>query len=135
MSCLVTTESRRAYAAQRGVSQGAHITLMASSGGYQARFECAKHCIDTLGAREYEGSGSHVLIPTENLHKCITKLAERFSVALLDTVTDEDGTRFVLIWKIQPTTKAPVYFLAPGEAEKTVTLGAIIPNEINLDEY
>lgn len=101
---LLTQEMRRTYAAQRGVSQGASITLAAVSGGFQARFECARRCEQILGNRFlFEGAIFH--IPTEDAHKSITKLAETFSVALVDTVTDEQGSRFVLVWKIVPTRK------------------------------
>lgn len=105
---LLTQEMRRTYAAQRGVSQGASITLAAVSGGFQARFECARRCAEVLGTRNiFEGCQNEItfLIPMEDAHKSITKLAETFSVALVDTVTDEQGSRFVLVWKIVPTRK------------------------------
>lgn len=104
MSSLVIEETRRSYALQRGVSQGASITLIAKSGGYEARFDCARKCAATLGDRHLEDE--RYLIPTGELHRSITKLAERYSVALLDTVTDEQGTRFVLVWKILPRVEA-----------------------------
>jgi len=112
---FVLEETRRSYALQRGVSQGASITLIAKSGGYEARFDCARKCAATLGDRHLEDG--RYLIPTEELHRSITKLAERYSVALLDTVTDEHTTRFVLVWKILPR--------GPESVEATT----------NLDEY
>lgn len=114
MSALFDTEMRRTYAAQRGVSQGAAITLAAVSGGFQARFECATRCANILGSRNHHGV--FFTIPTEEAHKALTRLSEIFSVALVDTVTDEQGSRFVLVWKILPS----------GKATKT---------EVNLDEY
>lgn len=120
----VQEEMRRTYVAQRGVSQGASLTLTSHVGGYQARFECATKAADILGNRNLgdygmPGESIPVLhIPTEDLHRSITKLAEKHSVALVDTVTDEAGTRFVLVWRIVPTTKAVAQ-----------------PEEINLDEY
>lgn len=102
----ILSETRRTYAAQRGVSQGASITLFFSSGGFSARFECAKRAASVLGSRHYSDFlHPHILIPTEELHKSIMRLSEEFSIALVDTVTDEKGTRFVLVWKITPQGK------------------------------
>lgn len=109
MSSLVTETMRRTYAAQRGVSQGAHITLTSTALGYQARFECAKRAVTVLGDRYLEEHGRNgesiplLTIPLEEMHRAITKLAESYSVALVDTVTDERGSRFVLVWKISPS--------------------------------
>ncbi len=106
---LLLTEMRRSYAAQRQVSQGAAITLVANCSGYEARFECAQRCASVLGERHLIMEGNMPLvfrIPGKDLHRSITKLAESFSVALVDTVTDEGGTRFVLVWKISPAAKA-----------------------------
>jgi hypothetical protein len=100
---LLTQEMRRTYAAQRGVSQGASVTLAAVSGGFAARFECARRCSAILGTRNMENDV--LLIPMEDIHKSILKLTETLSVALVDTVTDENGTRFVLVWRITPTRK------------------------------
>jgi len=100
---LVTEESRRVYLAQRGVSQGASITLTAGSAGYSARHECALKCAEILGTRHFRDKPAKLMIPTEDLHRAITKLAESHSVALVDTVTDDNGTRFVLVWKVNPT--------------------------------
>lgn len=97
---LLAQEMRRTYAAQRGVSQGAHITLSAVSGGFQARFECAERAVGILGDRNLENG--LLTIPLQDAHSSIMKLAESFSVALVDTVTDEQGSRFVLVWKIAP---------------------------------
>lgn len=118
---LLTQEMRRTYAAQRGVSQGAHITLAASHSGYGARFECARRCVEVLGDRNLSdyGAGPVFHIPTEDLHSSITKLAETFSVALVDSVIDEQGSRFVLVWKIVPN---------------RVLVGALIAAD-ELDEY
>lgn len=98
---IVHTEARRTYAAQRGVSQGASITLVSVSGGYAARFECATRATKLLGDRNVQGGV--MLIPTEDMQKALTKLAESFSVALVDTTIDETGSRFVLVWLIRPT--------------------------------
>lgn len=118
---LLLQEMRRTYAAQRGVSQGASITLAAVSGGFQARFECAKRCEQLLGNRGWQDEQRTLfLIPTPDLHSAITKLAETFSVALVDTVTDETGTRFVLVWKIVP---------------RAVEMQVAVSAEENLDEY
>lgn len=129
MSSLVLTESRKSYAAQRGVSQGAAITLIAASGGYAARFECTIRAALVLGDRNLTNHGfPAMLIPTEDVHRAITKLAQTFSVALVDTVTDEAGTRFVLVWKIVPRAE-PVGL--PEEVTVDVSQG-LLPT---LDEY
>lgn len=127
---LLHDEMRRSYAAQRGVSQGAGVTLVATSGGYEARFDCATRAARILGdrsLRDYEGIPL-LLIPTDDAHRGITKLSEAFSVALVDTMTDENGTRFVLVWKIHPRTPEEA-----GASEEVLT----DPNQgnLNLDEY
>lgn len=135
---LLTQEMRRTYAAQRGVSQGAHITLAAVSGGWQARFECAQRAAGILGDRNLENNILH--IPMQDAHSSITKLAESFSVALVDTVTDEQGSRFVLVWKIAPT-RLPIpegadfgntVILTPKEGPAVVVT---VPTGDELDEY
>lgn len=128
----VLAEMRRTYAAQRGVSQGASLTLVSASGGYTARFECATRCALALGDRNLVHAEPPLyLIPTESLHKSITKLAESFSVALVDTTTDDAGTRFVLVWKIQPKVNPA------GLPEETVAAPEPDPNQgsLDLDEY
>jgi hypothetical protein len=105
---LVIQEMRRTYAAQRGVSQGASVTLAAVSGGFAARFECARRCEQVLGNRGWQDDSHTIfLIPIQDLHSAIMKLSETLSVALVDTVTDENGTRFVLVWRITPTKALP----------------------------
>lgn len=128
---LLTDEMRSAYRAQRGVSQGAGITLVSRSGGYTAMFECADRCTVILGMRNRDNSTGTLRIPTEDLHKSITKLAEQFSVALVDLVTDETGSRFVLVWKIP--SRAESAFLLDQKTEEVVA----DPNQstFDLDEY
>jgi hypothetical protein len=109
---LLKTEMRRSCVAQRGVSQGAAITLVTCASGYRATFECAQKCASVLGNRglvDYETEGERLpvfFIYTEEMHRSLAKLAETFSVALVDTVTDDSGTRFALVWKIAPTRAA-----------------------------
>jgi hypothetical protein len=110
---LLTQEMRRTYAAQRGVSLGASVTLAAVSGGFAARFECARRCSAILGTRNLDNE--ILLIPMEDIHKSILKLTETLSVALVDTVTDDKGTRFVLVWKITPTRKAVEVLAVPTD--------------------
>lgn len=102
MSSLILDEMRRTYAAQRGVSQGASVTLTAVSGGFQARFDCARRCAAILGDQNYDRITDIIFIPTEEVCASIQKLSQTLSVALVDTTTDETGTRFVLVWKILP---------------------------------
>jgi hypothetical protein len=95
---------RRTYAAQRGVSQGASVTLAAVFGSYQARFECAQRAAQVLGHGALQ-DGHFLFIATEDVYRTVTKLTETLSVALVDTVTDDKGSRFVLVWRITPTRK------------------------------
>lgn len=136
---LLLQEMRRTYAAQRGVSQGASITLAAVSGGFQARFECAEKCEKLLGNRGWQDAARTLfLIPTPDLHSAITKLAETFSVALVDTVTDECGSRFVLVWKIVPTKRELPVIHSNGETITQETIDRALYGEeleMNLDEY
>lgn len=135
---LIHAESRKTYASQRGVSQGASITLAATSGGYSARFECATKAVLVLGDRHLTDHGLNgermpvLLIPTEELHRAITALSQTFSVALVDTVTDETSTRFVLVWLIKPHNANGI--VVP---EETVPAAEPDPNQgnLNLDEY
>lgn len=117
---------RRDYAAQRGVSQGASITLMAVCGGYRARYACAEKAVLILGDRNYSAEPvPSLLIPMADVHLSIKKLAETFSVALVDTVTEETTTRFVLVWKILPRVPDTV-----AEPQPDANQG-----NFNLDEY
>lgn len=145
MSYLVTETMRRTYAAQRGVSQGAHITLTSTALGYQARFECAKRAATVLGDRyleEYGRNGESIpllTIPLEEMHRAITKLAESYSVALVDTVTDERGSRFVLVWRIAPT-KALLHpevveAIEKKETDRLLVLAGNNQGADPLDEY
>lgn len=117
---LLLAEMRRTYVLQRGVSQGASITIAAVSGGFQARFECAQKAAQILGDRHLVGDV--LTIPMEDSYRSLLKLAESLSVALVDTVTDENGSRFVLVWKIQP------------KAEPLSSIPKAEP-EVNLDEF
>lgn len=121
MSSLILDEMRRTYAAQRGVSQGASVTLTAVSGGFQARFDCARRCAAILGSRNLADNPPSLLIPTDEVFVSVQKLSQTLSVALVDTTTDETGTRFVLVWKILPKPD-----LVPVAAAT---------EEYNLDEY
>jgi hypothetical protein len=126
MPSLIAEEMRRSYLAQRGVSQGAGITLVSASQGWVARLDCAKRCALVLGERYSAdfGEGEICGIPNEEMARALAKLSESFSVALVDTVTDDQGTRFVLIYKI-PAAVKPEQEIAPD------------PNQgsLDLDEY
>ena len=138
---LLTNEMRSAYRAQRGVSQGAGITLVSRSGGYSASFDCAERCAKLLGTRSQNqllnwsllgDSPPLFLIPTQDLHTSITKLSEQFSVALVGLVTDDEkGSRFVLVWKIP--SRAESTFTPDPKTEEVVA----DPNQetSDLDEY
>lgn len=129
---LVRQEMLSSHAAMRGVSQGAAITLVAASGGYKAIMDCATRCVAILGTKHYNEDDVRpvFLIPTEEIHRSITKLAESYSVALVDTVTEDTGTRFVLVWRIAPKDESL------GETKEVAAVGAgqnLLPDL--LDEY
>jgi len=119
MPSLIAEEMRRAYLAQRGVSQGAGITLVSQCQGWVAKFECGRRCALVLGDRNWTDYGDARLtfvIPNEEMSRALAKLAENFSIALVDTVTDDQGTRFVLIHKV------------PANANKEVSADEIAPD-------
>lgn len=128
----VLDETRRSYAAQRIASRGAAITLCPKSAGYEARFDCATRAAEILGTRHLTDYATPperlpiLTIPWDDTYKAIQKLAERYSVALIETVTDEGGTRFVLVWKIDAHANEVV---APDTATEAIPAGD------NLDDY
>lgn len=134
---LLHDEMRSTYRAQRGISQGAGITLVSRSGGYGASFECATRCSQILGNRSFQDYGEKpesipvFTIPTEELHRSIMKLSETFSVALVDLASDETGSRFVLIWKILSRAES----LAVFAGEATPVVADANQGELDLDEY
>ena len=134
MPSLIAEEMRRAYLAQRGVSQGAGITLVSVSQGWMGRLDCAKRVEMIFGNRFMNTSPDWpaCYIPNEDMSRALAKLAENFSIALVDTVTDDQGTRFVLIHKV------------PANANKEVTADEIAPDpnqgllpieSDNIDDY
>lgn len=130
---LIQAETRRTYTAQRGVSQGASVTLVSVSGGYEARMNCATRCALVLGDRNLtkDFGFPSLFVPTEDICRALTALTETFSVALVDTVTDDAGTRFVLVWKINPRGSAT------SQPSDPVPAAEPDPNQgnLNLDEY
>lgn len=122
-----TSFKRIAYNQQRSASQGAAITLVSTAGEYRAIFECAKHCAEALGDRELKDLGDGILevipayhIPVEDLFSALTKLTQRFSVALVEYAHTRNGAQFVCLWRINSAiAQAPI----PQPASK------------NLDDY
>lgn len=103
------------YRAQRSVSKGASITLLASSGCYTAMFDCARKAAEVLGDRDMQELGDGIMesipllrIPLETAHDAILKLTAKFSVALVDVVCDDTSSRFVLVWKADQREAMPV---------------------------
>lgn len=137
MPSLIAEEMRRSYLAQRGVSQGAGITLVLHSQEWRATHDCAKRCEMILGERwsyDYGPAGAVVIIPNEEMSRALAKLAENFSIALVDTVTDDQGTRFVLIWKIPAVVRNEV----GGGFETALTPDpnqGLLPISSDLDDY
>lgn len=106
MSALLDIK-KQSYALQRSASQGAGLTLVSSCGCFVATFDCAKKASQVLGNRNLRDAGDGITesiptysIPTEDLYASVVKLSARFSVALVEVVADEKGSRFVLLWKI-----------------------------------
>lgn len=120
---LILEEMRRAYVAQRGVSQGAGITLICRSGGWEARFDCAKRSALVLGERGWPC----YFIGNEEMARALSELTKSFSVALVDTVTDESGTRFVLIHKVMASASKEVTEPLPDPAQELLSM--------NVDDY
>jgi len=134
---LILKTMRESYRAQRGVSQGAEITLTSRSGGFEANFECATRCSEVLGARNLRDIGTSVepipqfKIPLADMQSTCKKLAEAHSVALVDFSNDEDGSRFVMVWKID---SRPDKFSFPIGVELTLPED---PNQgsLHLEDY
>lgn len=100
---------RPTYAQQRSASSGAAITLISYPGEYRAEFECATRCAEILGDRALTDLGDGILdnipcfrIPTEDLFSALTKLSQRFSIALVEYTLTRNGGMFVCLWRINP---------------------------------
>lgn len=94
---------RAGYGRHRQASQGAAITLVCGVGEYTALFECAKRISTVLGTRDLDDLGDGLCesipqykIPFEAMPAAISRLTEKFTVALVDMA----GERFVLIHRI-----------------------------------
>jgi len=123
MPSLIAEEMRRAYLAQRGVSQGAGITLVSGCGGWMAKLDCAKRVELVFGNRYMNTSPDWPVcyIPNDEMARALAKLTETFSVALVDTITDDQGTRFVLIYKL-PAAVKPCADAPTGEPADVATV-------------
>jgi hypothetical protein len=114
MSALLDVK-KQSYALQRAASHGAGITLVSGCGAFSASFDCAKHIASVLGNRELKDAGDGIFeviptyaIPTAELHAALTKISNRFSIALVECVVTERGSQFVLLWKIPAAEKRPL---------------------------
>lgn len=97
-------EAHRGYAAMRQAAPQATLHLLAGASYYMARFNCAKVCGSLLDSRRLQDHGEGYFtyaIPMEEMHSALQRLSQQHSIALLDTMTDAAGTRFVCIWKIE----------------------------------
>lgn len=100
---LFLEAKRDSYRAQRIASHGASVTLVASAGAYVAQFDCAHKVASVLGTREMTDLGDGVVqlaIPMDEVNRALVALSQRYSVALVDTITDANGSRFVLVWTV-----------------------------------
>lgn len=102
MSSLFLQTKHATYRAIRAASQGASISLVNGAGEYVAHGNCAISIATALG-----GKGTHLAegwteyrIPIEEMLSALMKLSQKHSVALLDVVCGEEGSRFVCVWKI-----------------------------------
>jgi hypothetical protein len=107
-------KKRQGYNQQRAASMGAAVTLVSGAGEFRATFECATRCAEVLGNRDLKDLGDGILdviphysIPTENLYSALGKLTSRFSVALVEYASTDNGGRFVCLWRINPTPSQP----------------------------
>lgn len=110
MSLFLETK-RESYRAQRVASHGASLTLVAGAGAYVAQFDCAHKVASVLGTREMTDLGDGVVqlsIPMDEVNRALVALAQKYSVALVDTITDSNGSRFVLVWTVAQTTAQSV---------------------------
>lgn len=102
MSSLFLDAKQHTYRQLRAASQGASISLFHAAGEYVAMSNCAISVATVLG-----GKGTHLAegwteyrIPTDDMLSALMKLSQKHSIALLDVVCGEEGSRFVCIWKI-----------------------------------
>jgi hypothetical protein len=121
MSSLFFDTKKESYRAIRAASHGASISLSRGCDEYVATFNCATSVASVLGDRALSlGDGlAEYRIPVEELHRACLKLAQKFSIALIDVGMVDYEVRFVLLWKID-CMKAPV---------------DSNPAPVNLDEY
>lgn len=105
---------RESYNHQRKASVGAAITLVNLVGELRAEFECATRCAEVLGDRELTdlGDGVRDVIPcfriaTEDLFSNLTKLTQRFSIALVEYTMTRNGGQFVCLWRIECVKATP----------------------------
>lgn len=117
MPSLFLESKQRTYRQIRAASQGASISLFHGCGEYVATFACATAIAAALGGGAVmEENVPHYRIPLEEIQSALTKLSAKHSVALLDVTCGDDGSRFVLVWKV------PAVLVQPKP-------------ELNLDEY
>lgn len=102
MSSLFLDTKLSTYRAVRAASQGASISLFHAAGEYVAMSHCAMSVASVLG-----GKGTHIAdgwteyrIPTAEMLSALMKLSQKHSIALLNVVCGDEGSRFVLVWKI-----------------------------------
>jgi len=101
MSSLFHSTKLSSYRAIRGASQGASVSLLHGCGEYVATFACAVSIASALGTQATDEAGVPTYrVPLEDVATVCAKLAQRFSVALIEVVCDGTGSRFILLWKI-----------------------------------
>lgn len=117
MSSLFLESKQATYRSLRSVSQGASLSLLHGGDEYVSTFACATAIAAILGDRRLSVADGvpRFTIPLEEMPSALTKLSAKHSVALLDVTCGDEGSRFVLVWKV-PALVQP-------------------KQEINLDEY
>lgn len=101
---------RDKWTASRRASQASSITLVYGCGVFCALFECASLIASVIGDRELQECGDginemipYIEIPFDKLQSALTRLIEKYSVALIDIVCEASESRFCLLWKIEPS--------------------------------
>jgi len=102
MSSLFHEAKAQAYRAIRAASQGASVSLLRGAGDYVATFGCATAVASLLGDRALclADKVPEYRIPIVEMASACAKLAQRFSIALVDVGMVNYEIQFVLLWKI-----------------------------------
>lgn len=104
-SSLYRESKLASYRQIRSASHGAGISLLNKAGEYEASFDCALAVFRILGNRNLLiiDEVPTYKIPTAEMQSALAKLAQRYSVALVDVVAERDELKFVCVWRVEST--------------------------------